>query len=103
MLAATKFIAHLVNQMVVHELLALEVLKVLLVNSTDDSVEVQFSYKYIIVTMLTTYLCHVLYFLNYVYMFHVWQVAVGVVKECGAMLQLLSPQQLQGKKHIKDN
>ncbi|TVU30623.1 hypothetical protein EJB05_22254 [Eragrostis curvula] len=60
LLAATKFIAHLVNQVVAHELIALELLTVLLENPTDDSVEV----------------------------------AVGFVKECGAMLQDLSPQGL---------
>uniref|UniRef100_A0A0E0F2M4 MI domain-containing protein n=1 Tax=Oryza meridionalis TaxID=40149 RepID=A0A0E0F2M4_9ORYZ len=60
LLAATKFIAHLVNQVVAHELVALELLTVLLENPTDDSVEV----------------------------------AVGLVKECGAMLQDLSPQGL---------
>uniref|UniRef100_J3NCH2 MI domain-containing protein n=1 Tax=Oryza brachyantha TaxID=4533 RepID=J3NCH2_ORYBR len=60
LLAATKFIAHLVNQVVAHELVALELLTVLLENPTDDSVEG----------------------------------AVGVVKECGAMLQDLSPQGL---------
>ena len=40
LLAATKFIAHLVNQVVAHELVALELLTVLLENPTDDSVEV---------------------------------------------------------------
>ncbi|KAL5225098.1 hypothetical protein ABZP36_011737 [Zizania latifolia] len=63
LLAATKFIAHLVNQVVAHELVALELLTVLLENPTDDSVEV----------------------------------AVGFVKECGAMLQDLSPQGLHGE------
>lgn len=40
MLAAVKFIAHLVNQQVAHEIIALELLSVLLENPTDDSVEV---------------------------------------------------------------
>ncbi|KAL3529830.1 hypothetical protein ACH5RR_009152 [Cinchona calisaya] len=40
LLAAVKFIAHLVNQQVVHELIALELLTILLENPTDDSVEV---------------------------------------------------------------
>ncbi|KAJ0961367.1 hypothetical protein J5N97_000494 [Dioscorea zingiberensis] len=40
LLAATKFIAHLVNQQVAHEIVALELLTVLLENPTDDSVEV---------------------------------------------------------------
>ncbi|XP_019164042.1 PREDICTED: pre-mRNA-splicing factor CWC22 homolog isoform X3 [Ipomoea nil] len=40
LLAAVKFIAHLVNQQVVHELIALELLAVLLENPSDDSVEV---------------------------------------------------------------
>ncbi|KAG9442491.1 hypothetical protein H6P81_018345 [Aristolochia fimbriata] len=39
-LATTKFIAHLVNQQVAHEIVALELLTVLLENPTDDSVEV---------------------------------------------------------------
>jgi len=37
---SAKFIAHLVNQQVAHELLSLEVLTLLLQNPTDDSVEV---------------------------------------------------------------
>nr|GMD20793.1 pre-mRNA-splicing factor CWC22 homolog [Ipomoea batatas] len=40
LLAAVKFIAHLVKQKVVHELIALELLAVLLENPSDDSVEV---------------------------------------------------------------
>ena len=40
LLAAVKFIAHLVNQLVAHEIIALELLTVLLENPTDDSVEV---------------------------------------------------------------
>ncbi|KAI3734795.1 hypothetical protein L6452_14274 [Arctium lappa] len=40
LLAAVKFIAHLVNQQIVHELIALELLTTLLENPTDDSVEV---------------------------------------------------------------
>ncbi|KAG9456110.1 hypothetical protein H6P81_000618 [Aristolochia fimbriata] len=40
LLATTKFIAHLVNQQVAHEIVALELLTVLLENPTDDSVEV---------------------------------------------------------------
>jgi pre-mRNA-splicing factor CWC22 len=43
LLAATKFIAHLVNQLVAHEIIALELLTVLLENATDDSVEVRVS------------------------------------------------------------
>ena len=39
-LSSTRFIAHLVNQQVAHELLALEILTLLLENATDDSVEV---------------------------------------------------------------
>ncbi|KAH0646498.1 hypothetical protein KY284_034382 [Solanum tuberosum] len=38
--SAVKFIAHLVNQQIVHELIALELLTVLLEKPTDDSVEV---------------------------------------------------------------
>ena len=37
---AVKFLAHLVNQQVLHELVALEVLTLLLEDPTDDSVEV---------------------------------------------------------------
>ncbi|XP_039010079.1 pre-mRNA-splicing factor CWC22 homolog [Hibiscus syriacus] len=40
LLAAVKFVAHLVNQQVAHEIVALELLTVLLENPTDDSVEV---------------------------------------------------------------
>ncbi len=39
-LACTKFLAHLVNQQVAHELLALQLLTLLLERPTDDSVEV---------------------------------------------------------------
>ncbi|CAN6485935.1 unnamed protein product [Victoria cruziana] len=62
LLAAIKFIAHLVNQQVAHEIISLELLTVLLENPTDDSVEV----------------------------------AVGFVKECGSLLQDISPQGLHG-------
>ncbi|KAK0581861.1 hypothetical protein LWI29_018874 [Acer saccharum] len=40
LLAAVKFVAHLVNQQVAHELIALELLTLLLERPTDDSVEV---------------------------------------------------------------
>lgn len=40
LLAAVKFIGHLVNQQVAHEIIALELLTVLLEKPTDDSVEV---------------------------------------------------------------
>ncbi|KAK7271532.1 hypothetical protein RJT34_27507 [Clitoria ternatea] len=40
LLAAVKFVAHLVNQQVAHEIIALELLTVLLEKPTDDSVEV---------------------------------------------------------------
>ena len=39
-MATTKMIAHLVNQQVVHELLALELLTLFLTNPTEDSVEI---------------------------------------------------------------
>lgn len=39
-IALVRFIAHLVNQQIVHELLALEILTLLLASPTDDSVEV---------------------------------------------------------------
>jgi pre-mRNA-splicing factor CWC22 len=38
-MATTKMIAHLVNQQVVHEVLALEVLSLFLENPTEDSIE----------------------------------------------------------------
>lgn len=44
LLAAVKFIAHLVNQQVFHELISLELLTTLLENPTDDSVEVTVSF-----------------------------------------------------------
>ena len=37
---SSKFLAHLVNQMVLHEIVALELLTLLLEDPTDDSVEV---------------------------------------------------------------
>ncbi|KAL2923925.1 Pre-mRNA-splicing factor CWC22-like protein [Bienertia sinuspersici] len=40
LIAAVKFIAHLVNQQVAHELVALELLTIMLEQPTDDSVEV---------------------------------------------------------------
>jgi pre-mRNA-splicing factor CWC22 len=42
--AATRFLAQLINQQVVHELLALELLTVLLSSPTDDSVEVSIEF-----------------------------------------------------------
>lgn len=56
-IAALKFIAHLVNQQVLHEVLALEIVLLLLETPTDDGVEV----------------------------------CADFIKECGAMLQDLSP------------
>ena len=43
-MTSSRFIAHLVNQQVAHELLALEILTLLLANPTDDSVEVAVSF-----------------------------------------------------------
>ena len=43
-MTASRFIAHLVNQQVAHELLALEILTLLLANPTDESVEVAVSF-----------------------------------------------------------
>jgi len=40
LLAAVKFIAHLVNQQVAEEIIALELVTILLGDPTDDSVEV---------------------------------------------------------------
>lgn len=57
LIASVKFLAHLLNQLVVDELLVLEILTLLLEKPTDDSVEV----------------------------------AVSLVKECGAALSNLSP------------
>ena len=39
-MATTKMIAHLVNQQVIHELIALEILALLLENPTEESVEI---------------------------------------------------------------
>jgi hypothetical protein len=41
LLAAAKFIAHLVNQQVAHEIIALELLTLLLEKPSEDSVEVR--------------------------------------------------------------
>lgn len=41
---ASKFIAHLVNQRVAHEILALEILTLLVESPTDDSVEVAIAF-----------------------------------------------------------
>ncbi|XP_003572105.1 pre-mRNA-splicing factor cwc22-like, partial [Brachypodium distachyon] len=60
LVAAARFVAHLVNQGVAHELLALEILETLLARPTDGSVEV----------------------------------AVGVVRECGATLRDACPRLL---------
>lgn len=43
-LSATRFIAHLVNQQVAHEILALEILTLLLQTPTDDSVELTIAF-----------------------------------------------------------
>lgn len=51
LLAATKFIAHLVNQLVAHEVVALELLTVLLENPTDDSVEVNYCNSHILLLL----------------------------------------------------
>ncbi|KAF5398365.1 Pre-mRNA-splicing factor CWC22 [Paragonimus heterotremus] len=61
-LSTARFLAHLVNQKVVHELIVLELLTLLLEQTTDDSVEV----------------------------------AVSVLKECGAMLTRLVPKGVHG-------
>lgn len=61
-LSTARFLAHLVNQKVVHELIVLELLTLLLEQTTDDSVEV----------------------------------AVSVLKECGAMLTKLVPKGIHG-------
>jgi len=57
-----KFIAHLLNQHVVHESVVLEILLLLLRTPKDDSIEV----------------------------------AVGMLKDCGATLELLSPDGARG-------
>ncbi|CAH8503173.1 unnamed protein product [Dicrocoelium dendriticum] len=61
-LSTARFLAHLVNQKVVHELIVLELLTLLLEQTTDDSVEV----------------------------------AVSVLKECGAILTKLVPKGIHG-------
>src|SRR5689334_19995518 len=43
-LAAAKFVGHLVNQQVAHEVLALEILTLLLEHPTEDSVEVAIAF-----------------------------------------------------------
>ena len=43
-MASVRFIAHIVNQQVAHEVLALEILTLLLENPTDDSAEVAISF-----------------------------------------------------------
>nr|KAG5713469.1 hypothetical protein BaRGS_025017 [Batillaria attramentaria] len=43
-LSSTRFIAHLVNQQVAHEVISLEILTLLLENATEDSVEVAVSF-----------------------------------------------------------
>ncbi|XP_053692485.1 pre-mRNA-splicing factor CWC22 homolog [Sabethes cyaneus] len=43
-LSASRFVAHLVNQRVAHEILALEILTLLVENPTDDSVEVAIAF-----------------------------------------------------------
>ena len=43
-MSSTRFIAHLVNQQVVHELISLEILTLLLDSPTDDSVEVAINF-----------------------------------------------------------
>ncbi|XP_021344403.1 pre-mRNA-splicing factor CWC22 homolog, partial [Mizuhopecten yessoensis] len=43
-LSTTRFLAHLVNQQVAHEVIALEILTLLLENPTDDSVEVSIGF-----------------------------------------------------------
>ncbi|KAK7111884.1 pre-mRNA-splicing factor CWC22 homolog [Littorina saxatilis] len=43
-LSSTRFVAHLVNQQVAHEVIALEILTLLLENATEDSVEVAISF-----------------------------------------------------------
>jgi hypothetical protein len=50
LLAAAKFIAHLVNQQVAHEILALELLTILLDKPTDDSVEVSCDHTSTLIT-----------------------------------------------------
>ncbi|KAF0699386.1 Aste57867_10047 [Aphanomyces stellatus] len=52
-IALVRFIAHLVNQQVVHELIALEVLWLLIKNPTDDSVEVAVNFTKEVGAMLT--------------------------------------------------
>ncbi|CAK9294670.1 unnamed protein product [Gordionus sp. m RMFG-2023] len=43
-LSSIKFIAHLINQRVAHEILALDILTILLENPTDDSIEVAIAF-----------------------------------------------------------
>ena len=43
-MSSTRFIAHMVNQQIAHEVLALEILTLLLESPTDDSVEVAITF-----------------------------------------------------------
>ena len=52
-MTASKFLAHLVNQMVLHEIVALELLTLLLEEPTDDSVEVAVGFLKVLSAVLT--------------------------------------------------
>ncbi|CAI5990919.1 unnamed protein product [Closterium sp. NIES-65] len=112
LVAACRFLAHLCNQQVAHEIVALELLTLLLETPTDDSVEVRAGEggselregvrrraarpPSLSPPPISSTLNH-----THVHPFHSRrlpitpnQVAVSFVKECGAMLQDLSPQGL---------
>ena len=65
---AIKFIGHLVNQQVLHELVALEALTLLLEDPTDDSVEVAVGFLkvYTVVKGLKFLGCRICLFLSLV-------------------------------------
>ena len=59
-MTASKFIAHLVNQMILHEIVALELLTLLLEEPTDDSVEVAVGFLKVKITLIIYQLWFVL-------------------------------------------
>ncbi|KAJ6219488.1 hypothetical protein RDWZM_005300 [Blomia tropicalis] len=79
-----RFIAHLVNQSIVHELLALEILILLLDNATDDSVEVAIAFVKECGSKLTETLRNILH--DAVLGKRMTEVAIAFVKECGSKL-----------------
>ena len=104
LLAAAKFVAHLVNQQVAQEIISLELLTLLLEKPTDDSVEVSLiatKCAFTVILVLRTYMtmswmCFIapLYVKPHIFCILLMQVAVGFIKEVGSLLQDVSPQGL---------